>query len=390
MSEPWLSIIGFGEDGPDGLSPASRAALDAAAVVFGGPRHLALAGVGVRGRAWPVPFSIAPVLALRGQRVAVLASGDPFWFGAGGTLAAALDRAEWRAFPAPGVFSLLAARLGWRLEGCACLGLHAAHLTRLLPHLRPGARLLVTLRDGAAVADLAAWLVAQGWGDSSLWVGESLGGGRERLRQTRAAGYDLHTEAPVAVAIQAMGGTPRPVGFGLPDDAFIHHGQITKRAIRAVTLSSLAPLPGQMLWDLGAGSGSISVEWALAGGRVVAVENRADRAALIAANIQRFGLETVDLRVQDHAALDDLPAPDAVFIGGGASAALVAVAWDRLPLGGRLVVNAVTLETQALVMTEQAARGGELLRLDIAQAEPLGRMRGWQAQRTVLHWVARK
>ena len=181
MSEPWLTIIGIGEDGAAGLGDASRDALSRATVIFGGPRHLELAGAGARGRAWPVPFDIAPVLALRGRRVVVLASGDPFWFGAGGSLAAALDPGEWRALPAPGVLSLAAARLGWRLEETVALGLHAAPLPRLRPHLARGCRIIATLRDGAAPAALAEWLTAQGAGAMRITVMERLGGPQERL-----------------------------------------------------------------------------------------------------------------------------------------------------------------------------------------------------------------
>lgn len=383
-------MIGLTEDGLNGLSPASRAALDGADIVFGGPRHLELAAVGARGRPWPVPFSIAPVLALRGQRVAVLASGDPFWFGAGGVLAGALAAGEWRCFPAPSVASLIAAELGWRLEAVACHGLHAAPFTRLLPDLRQGARLIVLLRDGAAVADLAAWLVARGWGASRLSVAERMGGRRQRIRQVRAGDYAFtDVAAPVAVAVEAAGGVARPMGFGLPDDAFAHRGQITKRPVRALTLSALAPFAGGVLWDLGAGSGSVSVEWALAGGRAVAVETRDDRCDLVRANIDRFGLDGAVTLVQgdSRAVLADLPAPDAVFIGGGADATLVDAVRARLSPGGRLVINAVTLETEAMLVAAQAAHGGDLMRIEVAQAAPLGRMRGWSPLRPVVQWV---
>jgi len=390
MSDPWLSIIGLGEDGLSGLSPASRAALDGAEIVFGGPRHLRLAQAGQRGRAWPVPFDLAPVLACRGRRVAVLASGDPFWHGAGGSLAAQLSPGEWRAFPAPSSFSLAAARLGWRIEDTACLGLHAAPFERLLPVLRPGARAIVLLRDGAAPAALAAWLAARGWGASTLWVMEALGGPRERIRQATAAGFDLHgTRPPVAVAVQAAGGVARAAGPGLPDDAFRHDGQITRAPVRALTLAALAPRPGALLWDLGAGSGSVAVEWALAGGRAVAVERRGDRIGNISANIAGFGLaETVAALHSDSiAALPGLPDPDAVFVGGGLTEALAAALWARIPPGTRLVANAVTLETEALLAGLHAGHGGTMLRIELAEAAPLGGFRGWQPARPVVQWA---
>lgn len=322
--------------------------------------------------------------------MAVLASGDPFWFGAGGVLASALDAGEWRAFPAPSVASLIAAQLGWRLETVACHGLHAAPFTRMLSDLCAGARLIVLVRDGAAVGDLAAWLTARGWGASRIFVAERMGGPHQRIRQVVAADYALtDVAAPVAVGIEAMGGMARPTGFGLADGGFEHRGQITKQPVRALTLSALAPVTGGVLWDLGAGSGSVGVEWALAGGRAIAVEHRDDRCDLIRANIARFGLdETVNLvQGESLAVLDDLPPPDAVFIGGGADTGLIDAVRARLATGGRLVINAVTLETEGLLASAQAEHGGTLMRIEIAHAAPLGRMRGWSPLRPVVQWV---
>jgi precorrin-6Y C5,15-methyltransferase (decarboxylating) len=385
-TDPWLTFVGIGEDGLAGLPPASRDALAAAEVVFGGPRHLALAGVA--GRAWPVPFDPAPVLACRGRQVVVLASGDPFWHGAGGSLAVHLAPGEWVSLPAPPTFALAANRLGWRLEEVTCLGLHAAPFARALPHLADGARLVVLVRDGAAVAGLADWLAAQGFGGSVLHVLERLGGPLARQRTFRA-GEVLPDgiASPVAVAVEAAG-AGLPQSPGLPEAGFAHDGQITKAPVRALTLAALAPRTGERLWDLGAGSGSVSVEWCLAGGRAEAVEARADRAANVAENARRFGL---DHRLAVHVAdwpqaLAGLPDPRAVFVGGGLAAAALAVLWDRLAPGVRLVANAVTLETEALLVAAQAARGGELWRFDIAQAAPLGPLRGWQGLRPVVQW----
>jgi len=391
MADPWLSIIGLGEDGLKGLPPASRAALEGAEIVFGAPRHLDLAEVGARGRVWPVPFDVAPVLAARGHRVAVLASGDPFWHGAGGSLAAQLERGEWRAFPAPSTLSLAAAALGWRLEEVLTLALHAAPFQRLTPILAPGARILCTLRDGAAVGSLAEWLTEQGFGASCLTIMEALGGPRQRIRETQAARYGLTDVAhPVSVAVKARGGAALPRASGLPDDLFAHDGQITKRPIRALTLSALAPRPGAHLWDLGAGSGAISVEFCLAapGTTASAVERRAERAANIRENARRFGLEHRLAVVEGTSLdlLDDLPDPDVIFVGGGASEALLAALWSRMEPGTALVTNAVTLETEALLMAWHGDRGGQLLRVEISQAAPLGSMRGWDRARPVLQW----
>lgn len=388
MAEPWLSIIGLGEDGPAGLSEASRDALAEAEIVFGGPRHLALVGAGGRGRDWPVPFDLAPLLALRGRRVAMLVSGDPFWFGAGGSVARHLAPEEWRAFPVAGTFSLVAARMGWRLEEVHCLGLHAAPFARLRPVLARGVRVIATLRDGAAVAELAGWLAANGFGATRITVCEALGGPRERLRQ--GAGW-TDIAAPVAVALDGAD-LPRAAGLpragGLPDDMFHHDGQITKRPVRALTLSALAPRPGDHLWDIGGGSGSISVEWCLAGGHASTIETRADRAANIRRNAADFGLahRLTVIEGAAPAALAGLPAPDAVFVGGGGDAALHEALWAAMPAGTRLVANGVTLETEALLAGLHARHGGRLLRVDLAEAAPLGRMRGWQAARPVVQW----
>ena len=383
-----MSVIGLGEDGLAGLSGASRAALNAAEIVFGGLRHLELAQVGAKGLAWPVPFDLAPLLALRGRAVAMLVSGDPFWFGAGGSVAAHLSPDEWRSYPVAGTFSLVAGRLGWRLEDVICLGLHAASFARLRPVLARGVRVICTLRDAAAVAELQSWLRDNGFAATRMTICEALGGPRERIRES-AAWDDI--SAPVAVALDGAD-LPRDAGLprasGLPDDLFAHDGQITKRPVRALTLSALAPRAGLMLWDIGGGSGSVSVEWCLAGGRACAVEAKPARVANIRANADAFGLEQRMQVVEGRApeALGDLPAPDAVFVGGGGDAALYAALWPLLPEGCRLVANGVTLETEAQLTACHARYGGHMLRVDLAEATALGDFRGWSAARPVVQW----
>jgi precorrin-6B C5,15-methyltransferase / cobalt-precorrin-6B C5,C15-methyltransferase len=387
MVEPWLTIIGVNEDGRAGLSTASLDALHRAEVVFGAPRHLAL--LRVQGQAWPVPFDIAPVLALRGQRVVMLASGDPFWFGAGGSIAAHLAPGEWVSHPAPSTFALAANQLGWRLEEVICMGLHAAPFARLRPVLGRGTHAICLLRDGGAVAGLASYLCEIGFGASAITVLERLGGPHARLRQTRAEDMNLTgIMAPVAVAIAAQG-AGLPDASGLPDDLFDHDGQITKRPVRALTLSALAPRKGEVLLDIGAGSGSVGIAWLLAGGgHCHAVEADPTRAARAQRNVAHFGLEH---RYQLHPlraphGLDGLPQPDAVFIGGGATDALLTCLWDLIVPGTRLVVNAVTLETEALLLDWSARHGGALLKIELSEAGPLGTKRGWQAARPILHW----
>lgn len=389
MSDPWLTIIGIGEDGLAGLSEASRKALANAETVFGGERHLALADVGSRGRAWPVPFDADVVLSCRGRPTVVLASGDPFWYGAGASLAEKLYGDEWIAHPAPSTFSLAAARLGWRLEATTCLGLHAAPFERLVPHLAQDARIICLVRDATAVGDLAKWLTERGWGASLLWTLAALGGPRESIDQHRADLFAGDVAGNlVAVAVQARGTQGIPISSGLPDDLFVHDGQITKRPVRALALSALAPRPGERLWDIGAGSGSISIEWALCGGAAAAIEAREDRAANISSNAAAFGLahRITIITGQAPEALATLDAPDAVFVGGGLDRAMFDAVWSRLGSCARLVAHSVTLETEALLGELHQQHGGELMRVEIAQAAPLGRYRSWEAARPVVQW----
>lgn len=392
MSEPWLSIIGLGEDGLNGLSAASRAALDEADIIFGGARHLELVDVGARGRTWPVPFSIAPVLAARGQRVVVLASGDPFWYGAGGSLADQLRPEEWRVYPAPSVFSLAAARLGWRIEETLCIGLHAAPFEKLTRRLTPGLAAICLVRDGAAATELGAWLSSRGFGGSRCWLLEALGGPRERVTELEAhaiSGADVRT--PVAIAFIAEDGPGLQCTPGLRNDSFVHDGQITKRPIRALTLSALAPKPGDRLWDIGAGSGTVSIEWVIAcgsGSSAIAIEERAERLSNILTNARAFGVEDRISAIvgKAPAALAGLPQPQAVFLGGGTDEAMLQAVWSAMPSGTRLVANAVTLETEALFTRWSSEKGGNLLRIELAEEKPLGRYRSWMPARPIVQW----
>jgi precorrin-6Y C5,15-methyltransferase (decarboxylating) len=291
--------------------------------------------------------------------------------------------------PVPSTFQLAANRLGWRLEECICLGLHAAPLARLCPVLGRGVRAICTLRDGAAVAELAAWLAANGHPGARLTVLERLGGPGERIT---AGTVPTGIGAPVSVAIEATD-PGLPGASGLPDDLFRHDGQITKRPVRALTLSALAPRKGELLWDIGAGSGSVGIEWLLAGGaRVEALEADPARAARARANVAAFGLAHRHRLTEAPApeGLAGLPVPDAVFVGGGASETLLASLWETMPAGCRLVLNAVTIETEALVLDWSARQGGELLKIELAQPAALGRKRGWRAALPILQWsVAR-
>lgn len=389
MGDPWVTIIGMPDDSASALPPASRDAIAQAELIFGGPRHLELVGAEDRGRPWPVPFNIEPVMAAKGKPCVVLASGDPFWFGAGGSLSSHLAAGEWTVLPAPSTFQLVAGHLGWRMETLTCHGLHAAPIEQLRAVMAPCGRLICLVRDGDAPAKLASWLTAQGAGTATLHICERMGGPNQRIRQTTAAGFDVGPiAAPVAVAVELPAGVGLPRASGLPDDSFAHDGQITKRPVRALTLSALAPRPTETLWDIGAGSGSISVEWCLAGGCATAFEIKPERVKNIARNIKDFGLghRMTVVEGQSSVAIQNLPPPDAVFIGGGGTAELFEQIFAIVPEGTRIVTNGVTLETEALLANLHAAKGGTLLRIELAQAQPLGRMRGWQPVRPVVQW----
>ena len=399
-SPRWLSIVGIGEDGVDGLSATARGLISAAEIVFGGKRHLALAAPLVRGaaRPWPSPFdgAAAEIGNHRGRQVCVLASGDPFHYGVGAVLARTIDANQMIVVPAPSAFSLAAARLGWSLAETTLLSAHGRNLDLIRPHLQPGARILALTSDGDGPAALAELLAQSGFGASRLTVLEALGGARERIRTATAAVFDLGAiDALNTLAIEvsaAAGARVISRNTGLADDLFEHDGQITKREVRAVTLSSLSPRRGELLWDIGAGSGSVAIEWMLADPlvmRAIAVEERADRAARIHRNAAAFGVPGLDV-VQGSApeALANLPPPHAVFVGGGAGApGVLDTASAALRAGGRLVVNAVTLETEGLLIARHAALGGELIRIAISRAGAVGGKTGWRAALPVTQWV---
>jgi precorrin-6B C5,15-methyltransferase / cobalt-precorrin-6B C5,C15-methyltransferase len=398
-SPHWLSIVGIGEDGVEGLGASARGLIAAAEIVFGGKRHLALAGPLIRGaaRPWPSTFAGATdeVLRYRGRQVCVLASGDPFLYGVGATLARRIDAREMLVVPAPSAFSLAAARLGWSLPHTALLSAHGRDLDLIRVHLQPGARLLVLTSDGDGPAALARLLTSLGFGASRLTLLEALGGPRERMRTTTAASFDLGAvDALNTLAVEVEAAADARViarACGLPDHLFEHDGQITKREVRAVTLSSLAPRRGELLWDIGSGAGSVAIEWLLADPGfmpAIAIEARADRAARIHRNAAAFGVPSLDV-VQGAApaALASLPPPDAIFVGGGATdSGVLDAALAALPAGGRLVANAVTLETEALLLVRHAALGGELIRIAISRTASIGEKIAWRPAMPVTQW----
>jgi precorrin-6B C5,15-methyltransferase / cobalt-precorrin-6B C5,C15-methyltransferase len=399
----WLSIVGIGEDGIDGLSRAARDLIQSAQVVFGGARHLALAEPLIRGvaRSWATPFdsTLAEVLKLRGSAVCVLASGDPFNHGVGGILARHVARDETVALPAPSAFSLAASKLLWPLPQTTLLSLCGRSLDYIRPHLHPGARILILASDEDAPAQLARLLCDLGFGPSRVTVLESLAGARERIRSATAGDFNLQSIDPLnTMAIEVVadeGARILPKAAGLADELFEHDGQITKREIRCLTLSALAPRRGELLWDVGAGSGSVSIEWLLADASLnaIALERRSDRVARINRNAAAFGVPHLTvIEGSAPAALDGLGAPDAVFIGGGASTpGVIDAVQYALRSGGRLVINCVALETEMILLHYQSQCGGTLTRIAIARAGPIGGAdagtTGWRSALALMQWV---
>ena len=402
MEGAWLTIVGIGEDGLDGLGAAARGAVEAAETLVGGARHLAMIPPDGRERLeWPRPFSgLAEELRARaGRRVCVLATGDPFCYGVGTVIARHVSAHEMRVHPAPSAFSLACARLGWNLPDVEILTLHGRPPAAFRAVIGPGARVLVLSHDAATPARLAQMLCDAGRGESRVIVLEHLGGAQERVRESTARGFalgDVRDFNTVAVECAATPDAPlRARVPGLPDDAFEHDGQLTKRAVRAAALAALAPWPGQLLWDVGAGCGSIGIEWmrAARGARAIAVERSARRVRLIDRNAERLG--TPGLRIVEGeapAALAGLDGPpDAIFAGGGLSSPnLLDSCWEALPPGGRLVAHAVSHEGERALFDAHAAFGGELSRIAVSHAAPLGRYRAFRPAYPVTELAARK
>jgi precorrin-6Y C5,15-methyltransferase (decarboxylating) len=383
-----LTVVGIGDDGFAGLARAARRALFDATVVYGGKRHLAMLPECVRARRerWPSPFDIAPLLREAGARMCVLASGDPMLFGIGATLAREFGADRMRVLPAPSSLSFAAARLGWPLQEIATVSAVGRPLAAINAYLHNGARLFVLSGDGATPADIAARVTARGFGETKITVFEHLGGPLERRIDGLAHAW--HT-APcaalnlIALECRASGNLPRiALTPGLPDDAFVHDGQLTKRDVRALTLARLAPAPRELLWDVGAGCGSIGIEWMRAHSscRAIAVEAHPERQRFIEQNRDTLGVPALQLVAgAAPAALAGLAAPDAVFIGGGVTVPGVFDAcWSALKRGGRLVANAVTLEGEAMLAECRKRHGGTLTRIALAEAQPLGDFETWR------------
>ncbi len=395
MSEPWLHIVGIGEDGMAGLLPATRAVVEAAEVIIGGERHHALSDAITAERlAWPSPFNalIGQLQGLRGRRVVVLATGDPLWYSVGARIGRAIPAAEITFHPQLSAFQLASARMGWSMADLETLTVHGRPVEQMIAFIQPDARLLILTTGAETPGQIARFLSERGFGASSMTVLANMGGEGEARFDGLAESWD-HTVPPfntLAVeCIAAPGAALLPRVPGLPDDLFQHDGTMTKREVRAVTLAKLMPMRGALLWDIGTGCGSVAVEWMRAAryARAIGIEPRADRRALAAANALALGtprLELVDGMVPE--ALEGLERPDAVFIGGGLSEAVFDVAWAALKPLGRLVANCVTLESEAVLVALHKRHGGELVKLSVNRASPVGTRTGWRPLMPVTQW----
>ncbi len=391
----WLHIVGIGEDGLEGLAPATRAVVEAAEVIVGGERHHGLAeGIGAERISWPSPFDalIGVLEGLRGRRVVVLTSGDPLWFSVGARIGRAMDPAELVYHPQVGAFQLAAARMGWSMADLETLTVHGRPVEQMIAFIQPAARLLILTTGAETPGQIAAFLAERGFGRSRMTVLAHMGGAEEARFDGMAEAWEHEVPAFNTLAVECIAAPDAallPRVPGLADELFDHDGTMTKREVRAVTLAKLMPMRGALLWDIGTGCGSVAVEWMRGAryARAIGIEPRADRRAMAAANALALGVPKLALVAGEvPGALEGLEAPDAVFIGGGLSREVFAAAWDALRPLGRLVANAVTLESTGLLVELQREFGGELVELSVARAEALGRRMGWKPARPVTQW----
>jgi len=395
MAEAWLHIVGIGEEGMEGLMPATRAVIEAAEIIVGGDRHHRLSdSVTAERVAWPHPFDalIEVLKSFRGRRVVVLATGDPLWFSVGARIGRALPAGEIVYHPQLSAFQLAAVRMGWSMADLETLTVHGRPVEQMIAFIQPEARLLILTTGSETPGQIARFLAERGFGASPMTVLANMGGAEESRFDGVAESWDHEVPAFNTLAVECRAAPDAallPRVPGLADDLFQHDGTMTKREVRAATVAKLMPMRGALLWDIGTGCGSVAVEWMRAAryARAVGIEPRADRRAMAAANALALGvprLEIVDGKVPE--ALAGLESPDAVFIGGGLSREVFVAAWAALRPLGRLVANAVTLESEAVLAELHVEFGGDLVRIAVQKAEPVGSYRGWRASMPVTQW----
>ena len=391
----WLHIIGIGEDGMDGLTADARALVESAEVIIGGDRHHKLSpNVTAERLKWPSPFDamINEIKRHKGRRLVILVTGDPLWYSVGARILRAIPADEITFHPQLSAFQWASTRMGWSLADTETLTIHGRPAEQVIPYLAPCARLLLLTKNEGTPADIARILTSQGYGASQLTVLGALGGPNESRIDGTAADWEAEAPAFHLLAVEVLAdddATLIPRGPGLPDDAFAHDGKMTKQEVRAATLAKLWPRRKAMLWDIGSGCGSVAIEWMRAArdAEAIGLEPNAKRRALAQENALKLGaprLKLIDAQAPEG--LADLPTPDAIFIGGGLSPAVIAASIAALHRHGRLVANAVTLESEAILIAAQAEHGGELTRIAISRAEPVGPFRGWRPLMTVTQW----
>ncbi|MGR3465182.1 precorrin-6y C5,15-methyltransferase (decarboxylating) subunit CbiE [Limimaricola sp.] len=393
--EPWLHVVGIGEDGMDGLLPATRAVVEAAEIIVGGDRHHELAGaVGAERVAWPSPFDalVDRLKGYKGRRVVVLATGDPLWFSVGARIGRAIPASEIVYHPQLSAFQLASARMGWSMADVETLTVHGRPVEQMIAFIQPQARLLILTTGSETPGQIANFLTERGFGKSPMTVLANMGGAEEARFDGIAESWDHDVPAFNTLAVDCVAAPDAaliPRVPGLDDSLFVSDGTMTKRELRAATLAKLMPMRGALLWDIGTGSGSVAIEWMRAAryANAIGIEPRADRRAMAAANALALGTPRLRL-VEGEApdALEGLPAPDAIFVGGGLTAEVFEAAWSALRPLGRLVANAVTLESEAALIGLHAKHGGSLVRISVARAEPVGRLTGWRPAMPVMQW----
>jgi len=395
MTQRWLHIVGIGEDGLDGLTPATRAVLEAAEVIVGGDRHHTLSDTITAERlSWPSPFDalIDQLHSLRGRRVVVLATGDPLWFSVGARIGRAIDPAEITYHPQISAFQLAAARMGWSLADVETLTVHGRPVEQMIAFIQPDQRLLILTTGADTPNQIARFLAERGYGKSPMTVLASMGGEHEQRFGGIAESWGQEVPPFNTLAVECIAAPDaalQPRVPGLADELFQHDGTMTKQEVRAVTVARLMPMRAALLWDIGTGCGSVAVEWMRAAryARAIGIEPRADRRAMAAANALALGAPKLQLiEGEAPAALQGLEPPDAIFIGGGLDAAVFDAAYTALKPLGRLVANAVTLESEAVLLDLHKRHGGTLSKLAVQRAEPVGRLTGWRPLMPVTQW----
>ena len=393
----WLTVVGMGEDGWEALSNRARLAIKSTDVIVGATRLLALLPkTKAEIHEWPQPFSavVEQIKPLRGRNTVILATGDPMNFGVVRKLLEFIPFDEMTIIPQVSAFSLAASRMGWSVPDCDTFTIHGRPAANVETFIQPNARLLILTENETSIAELCRRFIARGFEDSKVTVLENMGGASERMTSFAANENPNLEWSPLNVlAVHCVAGLDAKIFSrvaGLPDDAFSHDGQLTKRQVRAATLAALAPAPDQLLWDIGAGCGSVSIEWmrSTRGCEAIAIEDNEERLKMIATNADQLGTPRLKIiACKAPEGLKDLPTPDAVFIGGGAgNEGVFEAAWENLKPGGRLVCNVVTIEGEMHLYDLQKKYGGELVRMDVSTLTAVGPYRAMKPRMSVVQW----